>query len=272
MTDDGRDGVDSMHASRMQSALYFGWVRHRRHGPVLHRFQYRLCMLWLDLRELDRVFRGRWLWSARRPAVAWLRRADYLGDPAVSIDQAVRDCVECETGTRPTGPIRMLTQLRTFGHCFNPVTFYYCYDASGANVEAIAAEITNTPWNERHAYVLRVRAGDAGRAALRFRFAKRFHVSPFMPMDVEYDWRFSSPGERLVMHMENRSGEATLFDATLALERRAIGGASLAAALLRFPLPSLRALGAIYWNALRLLAKRVPFFVHPAKRSTDQTA
>jgi DUF1365 family protein len=269
MSDERRRSAGATSAPRMQSALYCGWLRHRRHAPVPHRFRYRLCMMWLDLAELDDVFRGRWLWSTRRPALAWLRRADYLGDPGVPIDDAVRDRVECETGIRPTGPIRMLTQLRTFGHCFNPVTFYYCYDASGANVEAITAEITNTPWNERHAYVLR--AGE-GNAALRFRFAKRYHVSPFMPMDVDYDWRFSRPGERLAVHMENRSGTARLFDATLALERRPIGGASLASALMRFPLPSLRVLGAIYWNALRLKAKRAPFFVHPAKRSGGEPA
>ena len=269
MREEPRNIAGATSAPRMQSALYCGWLRHRRHAPVPHRFRYRLCMTWLDLGELDEAFRGRWLWSTRRPALAWLRRADYLGDPTVSIDQVVRDRVEHETGVRPTGPIRMLTQLRTFGHCFNPVTFYYCYDASGASVETIVAEITNTPWNERHAYVLRVPEGNA---TIRFRFAKRFHVSPFMPMDVEYDWRFSRPGERLAVHMENRSGGATLFDATLALERRPIGGASLATALLRFPLPSLRVLGAIYWNALRLKAKRVPFFVHPAKRRTGQPA
>jgi DUF1365 family protein len=152
------------------------------------------------------------------------------------------------------------------------VTFYYCYDGSGTRVETIAAEITNTPWNERHAYVLRVGSGSTGKAALRFRFAKRFHVSPFMPMEAQYDWRFSRPGEKLVVHMANRSGDATLFDATLALERRAIDGLSLAGALLRFPLPSLRVLGAIYWNALLLKAKRVPFFVHPAKRNAERPA
>jgi DUF1365 family protein len=272
MTDAARGCCDETSVRPVRSALYFGWLRHRRHAPVPHRFQYRLCMLWLDLGELDRVFRGRWLWSTRRPALAWLRRTDYLGDPRVTIERAVRDRVERETGNRPMGPIRMLTQLRTFGHCFNPVTFYYCYDASDARVEAIAAEITNTPWNERHTYVMRVDSGKAGRAALRFRFAKLFHVSPFMPMEVEYAWRFSWPGERLVVHMENRSADATLFDATLALERRAIDGASLAAALLRFPLPSLGVLGAIYWNALLLKAKRVPFFAHPAKRNAERPA
>ena len=139
----------------MQSALYEGSLRHRRFGPVHHEFEYSVSLAWLDLAELEDVFRGRWFWSTRGPALAWWRRADYLGPVAVPLDEAVRMRVESELGFRPEGPIRLLTQLRTFGRSFNPVTFYYCYDARGHEVEAIVAEITNTPWGERHAYVMR---------------------------------------------------------------------------------------------------------------------
>src|SRR5579871_5633581 len=251
----------------MHSALYSDRLRHRRFAPAAHAFQYRVCLVWLDLAELDEVFRRRWLWSVRRPAIAWLRRADYLGDPAVPLEAAVRDRVAADTGRRPAGPIRLLTHLRTLGHCFNPVSFYYCYDASGERVETIVAEITNTPWSERHAYVLPAGESDAaGSPRLRFRFRKAFHVSPFMPMDLDYDWSFSVPGERLAVHMANRRAGDTVFDATLALQRREITGASLAGALVRYPFGTLRVVGAIYWQALRLWLKRVPFHVHPAKR------
>ena len=157
----------------MHSALYTGRLRHRRFAPRAHQFSYRLFMMYVDLAELDEIFRGRWLWSARRPALAWLRRADYIGDPARSIDTVVRDRIAAQTGTRPAGPIRMLTHLRYFGIGFNPVTFYYCFDAADTRVEAIVAEITNTPWNERHAYVLTDPMPEAAtpRAALPLRQA-----------------------------------------------------------------------------------------------------
>ncbi|MBX3702994.1 MAG: DUF1365 domain-containing protein [Steroidobacteraceae bacterium] len=237
-----------------------------------HAFGYRVTLAWLDLAELDQVFCGRWLWSTRRPAPAWLRRADYLGDPSVPLETAVRGRIEQETGIRPVGPVRMLTQLRTFGFCFNPVSFYYCFDADDRRVEAIVAEVTNTPWNERHAYVLRAPDGAAPDAQLRFRLAKAFHVSPFMPMDLDYDWRFSMPGERLAVRMENRRAGRKLFDASLVLRRREITAGSLAAMLARQPFAALTVLGRIYWQALRLWRKRAPFHVHPDRRLPQETA
>jgi hypothetical protein len=249
----------------MHSALYLGRVRHRRFAPRGHAFEYRLFMAWIDLAELDTVFRGRWLWSTRRPALAWLKRADYLGDARVPLDQAVRDRVEQETGMRPAGPIRMLTHLRYFGMCFNPVTFYYCYDAADTRVETIVAEITNTPWNERHAYVLADRMNEGHGDARRYRIGKAFHVSPFMDMAIDYDWRFSAPGATLNVHMEDRKDGAKVFDATLTLERREINAASLAHALLAFPLMTATVVAGIYWQALRLWLKRVPFHTHPNK-------
>ena len=249
----------------MHSALYFGQVRHRRFAPRAHAFEYRLFMAYLDLADLESVFRGRWLWSTSRPGLAWLRRADYLGDPQVSLGEAVRAHVEQETGKRPSGPIRMLTNLRYFGLSFNPVTFYYVFDAADTRVETIVAEVTNTPWNERHVYVLADETNEGSGAVRRHRLAKRFHVSPFMPMDIDYDWRFSAPRESLSVHMENYSQGAQVFDATLALERRTLSGSSLARALAFFPLMTAKVVGAIYWEALRLWAKRVPFYTHPTK-------
>ncbi len=249
----------------MHSALYTGRVRHRRHAPRPHAFEYRLFMAYLDLAELETVFRGRWLWSTRRRALACFRRADYLGDPNVPLDQAVRDRVEAETGRRPSGPVRLLTHLRTFGLCFNPVSFYYCFDPSGEHVETIVAEITNTPWNERFAYVLEATRNGAPGETRAFKFGKRFHVSPFMEMELDYAWRLTPPADTLNVHMENLKGGNKVFDATLTLERHAINAANLAHALVAFPFMTAKIVAAIYLQALRLWLKRMPFYPHPAK-------
>ncbi len=253
----------------MNSAIYHGWLDHRRLAPRPHAFRYRLFMLYLDLAELDEVFRGRWLWSARRPALARFDRRDHLGDPAQPLGDAVRDLVAARTGQRPTGPVRLLTHLRYFGYGFNPVSFYYCFDAEGRELQAVVAEVNNTPWGERHCYVLRQQSSEPGTPWLQARSDKALHVSPFHPMDLVYDWRLGTPGPSLAIHMALRrqgapSGAVPVFGATLALQRRPLGGPALAAALLRFPLMTAQVIAAIHWQALRLWLKRVPVHDHPA--------
>ncbi len=250
----------------MNSCLYEGSVRHRRTGTVADEFRYPLFMAYLDLDELPELFDGRWLWSARRPAVAWFRREDYLGNPAAPLASAVREVVAERTGTRPAGPIRLLTHLRYFGYCFNPVSFYYCFDSSGERVETVVAEVTNTPWGERHAYVMPVgRSEDRGTArVMRGRFEKRLHVSPLMGMEHSYDWRLTEPREQLLVHIESqRPGGERVFDATLSLRRRPISERALRGALARYPLLTLRIVARIYTHALRLKLRGATYFPHP---------
>lgn len=258
---------------RFASALYEGRVGHARRGPRPHAFRQRVGLVYLDLDEVDELFAGLPLWSTGRFGVVRLRRADYLGDAGTPLKEAVLARVEEQLGRRPDGAVRMLTQLRTFGYVFNPVSFYYCFDASG-RLDAVVAEITNTPWRERHAYVLdstRDVAADADAEAgdptrHRWRFRKDFHVSPFFPMEQDYEWVFTVPGERLGVHMINREGGSTVFDADLQLERRELTKRSAFGFLLRRPLQTFLVHFAIYWHALRLYLKRTPFFVHPRKR------
>ncbi|QDU83293.1 hypothetical protein Pla163_03910 [Planctomycetes bacterium Pla163] len=260
----------------LASGLFEGRVSHRRLGPREHAFDYRVGFVYLDLDELDEVFARRWLWSLRGPNVVRFRRSDYLGDPAVSLREAVLDRVERALGRRPTGAVRMLTQLRTWGYVFNPVTFYYCFDPAG-QLESVVAEITNTPWRERHAYVLDARGTDTpsagpeagpGRRHLRWTFDKDFHVSPFFGMEQSYEWSFSVPGDELDVRMTNREDGRVVFHVSLACQRRELTGLACAGFLVRHPLLTWRVHLAIYWQALRLYLKRTPFFVHPKKRAT----
>jgi uncharacterized protein len=245
----------------MNSRIYKGWVEHRRFAPRRNRFRYPLFMLYIDLAELPELFDGTPFWSARRPALAWFKRSDYLGDPGIPLDQAVRDLVASRTGARPAGPIRLLTHLRYFGYCMNPVSFYYCFNEAGDAVQAIVAEITNTPWGERHQYVLGV--DGAGRRLNRFDFDKDFHVSPFMPMDLQYRWCFSQPSQRLFVNMRNFRGAAQMFDATLSLRGEPATPAALVRTLGSYPFLTLRIIAAIHRQALKLWLKRTPFYGHP---------
>jgi uncharacterized protein len=246
------------------SALYVGRLRHRRTSPVLHEFTYSMFQVYLDLAELDDVFRGRWLWSTHRRAIAAFRREDHLGDASVPLDTAVRDLVEASGTARPTGPVRLLTNLRYFGYAMNPVSFYYCFDPDGQRVETIVAEVNNTPWGERHCYVL---SGAADATPQRFQLTKAFHVSPFMPMELSYDWRFSQPGDRLHVHMVNLDRGRPIFEATLGLSRRPITGAQLALVLARYPFMTARVIAGIYWQALRLWWKGAPYYPHPREET-----
>jgi DUF1365 family protein len=246
----------------LRSCLYEGSVVHRRDTPVEHEFRFPLFMVYLDLAELDEVFTGRWLWSTRRAAFARFDRSDHIGQQTETLDESVRAAVEARTGTRPAGPIGLLTHLRYGGFLFNPVSLYYCWDESGERLEAVVADVTNTPWNERHTYVLA--AGEPQQGGIRVSTRKEFHVSPFMPMNLGYRWTLGAPGQRLSATIENvdESGRR-VFDASLSLARRSIGAASMARALAFYPFMTVQAVLGVYWQALRLFVKRAPFHSHP---------
>jgi DUF1365 family protein len=254
-----------MPAVTLKSAIYTGWVRHRRHEPKSHAFRYTMFLLYLDLDELGYVFKGSWLWSTRRFALAWFRRKDHYGEPRTNLADSIRDLVNSETGSRPLGPIRLLTNLRYFGYCMNPVSFYYVFDADDTRVETVVAEIHNTPWGERHCYVLPRDASVDKPEKQLHAFEKTFHVSPFMPMNQEYRWRLSDPNDRLFMHMENVQDGREIFDATMVLKQIELNKLNRARVLIRYPFMTGKVIAAIYWQALRLWMKRIPFHTHPKK-------
>jgi len=242
------------------TAIYQGRLRHRRLRGVEHSFEYRVWMLLVDLDELPEAFDRHPLWSARRPAPVRFRRSDYLGDPEVPLRDAARDLVERRTGRRPGGPVRLLTMARTLGVGYNPVSFYYLYEEDRRTVQAMIAEVTNTPWGERHCYVVE-RSGPG--AALGGKMAKRMHVSPFMPMEQTYEWSSGEPGERLGVRLANRERGKLVFEASLALRRRELTRAAMTSVPLTHPPQVLAAIARIYGNALRLKLKGAPFFPHP---------
>jgi uncharacterized protein len=259
------------------SAVYEGWVRHRRFEPVEHSFRYRLFLIYLDLGELPGVLDPYPLFSARRAAPARFRREDFMGPPGRPLDQCAREAVEEAAGISPSGPVRLLAGLRYFGHSFNPVSFYYCFDSAAERVEAVVADVQNIPWGERHPYVLA--RGERRGTVLGDEFEKSLHVSPLMGMDQTYAFRASEPGERLAVHIESRPretatdramggpsrsrGTAKSFDATLSLRRRELSRRTLTGLLARYPAISLQVVAKIYAQSLRLKLKGARYHPHP---------
>ena len=181
--------------NRPAHLIYEGTIRHRRFRPVDNSFQYRVFFIFADLDRLSVLSGVHPLWSGDRVNLAYFRRRDHTGDPRLPLARSIRNHVERQTGLRPLGPVRILTHFRYFGHCFNPVSFYYCYDAADRSVETIVAEIHNTPWGEEHLYVLPAQESEHDSPHWRrHRFNKAFHISPFMDMGLRYDWRFRLPG------------------------------------------------------------------------------
>ncbi len=245
---------------KLVSGIYEGRIRHRRFEPIEREFSYRIFMLYLDLEEVPAVMSTHPLWSTRQRSPARFRRADYLGPEDKPLRESVLDLVEERTGKRPAGPVRMLTHLRYWGVCFNPVTFYYCFDPSGRQVGTVLAEVTNTPWGDRHTYLVN---GPERAGVLRADVAKRMHVSPLMGMDHRYELVFGRPGRTLSVHMESRRKGRLHFDATLGLERREINRGSLGRMLFRrIPVPA-KVLGGIHVEAARSWLAGVRFHPRP---------
>ena len=248
----------------LTSAIYQGGLRHRRYQPFAHEFFYRLFMMYLDLEEIDHLFRDRWLWSDNGFAPAWFRRSDHIGDPEKSLSETLRDRVEEKSGARPEGPIRVLTHLRYFGYCFNPVSFFYLFDPHDDEITWLLPEVHNTPWGDRHLYLLPTSDARDVEKGKCFTFDKTFHVSPFLPNeDVSYRLTFQPPDENLSVHMDSVKEGEVLFDATLNLQKREIEEYGLNTVLWKYPLMTIKVIASIYWEAWRIWWKGGSYHPHP---------
>ena len=245
--------------------LYWGTIFHRRHTPFTRFFKYPIFMAYIDITSLSTTMSPSLLWNINKPAIVSFRRSDYHGDPQVDLEDAVRLTLLEKTGRSFKGPIRLLTNLRYFGYCFNPVSFYYCFNEADDKVEAIMAEVTNTPWKERYSYVIEKQDQTNNKPRLVASPKKQLHVSPFWGMDHDYDWSFSQPESNLSVYMRNFKEDKMVFDVALNLKRKVFSNRSLFKAILRFPFITLMVVYRIHWQAFILYIKRAPFFTHPDK-------
>ena len=247
----------------LSSAIYVGTSEHRRLSPKTNIFTYRVCYFFLDLKEISSLFNIPLLFSYNQPGILSFWRKDYLGQKTNTLDECVRDIVFQKTQKKCTGPIRLLCNISYFGFCFNPVTFYYCYAEDGETLEFIVSEITNTPWGEKHAQVFTTTEDKIN----TFQFPKDFHVSPFMPMSIDYNWVFHKPNENLYVYMQNRNNgeKRVIFDTTLNLKKVPLTAKNIIVSFAQFPFVTFKTMLAIYFQALILFIKKTPFYSHPLK-------
>jgi DUF1365 family protein len=244
----------------MEPAIYAGTLRHRRFHPVRHEFSYSLFMAFLDIDRIPETMARSAVSSYNRWNWASFHESDHFGDPARALRERLRDDAAAHGVEFPDGAVFLLTNLRYFGYCFNPISLYFCYSKDGS-LGTILAEVNST-FGERKNYWLGPQNRLPGKA-LGFHAAKEMHVSPFMSMNLEYEFAFNSPGERLVAHMNTLDAGASFFDATLTLERQPWTASNLTAALAKQPFMTAKVIAAIHWEALRLWWKRVPVYSHP---------
>ena len=239
----------------MKTGIYRGNTWHARHVPTFHSFNYRIFMFGLDLDEADAVHARTRFFSNRGFNWAWLRRADYCpGHP--ELRQAVLDRAAALAGKPIEGKVFMLANLRYLGLYFSPVNFYFIGPQDSP--DWLLAEVSNTPWNERHYYLVDIHAPQITE--------KKFHVSPFNPTDMQYRWQIKPEQHQLLLQLEAWR-ESREFEAGMTLSRTPLDSASLFRMLLATPVMTIKIVVGIYWEALKLFIKRAPFYAHPGNRS-----
>ncbi len=237
----------------MQSAIYKGRVFHSRFVPKKHAFNYQIFLMWLDLDELQLVETQVKGFSMHNWAPIRFKREDYFGDPKQPLQQAILEKMSELAGQNLTGKVFLLGQTRTFGLYFSPVNFYYLQRADGS-FSHLLAEVSNTPWDQRHCYLVDLDQQQDS--------AKAFHVSPFNPMDMQYKWKISQPQQRLTVSLSCHK-DIKHFVANIDMQRIELNSSSLLNVLLSIPSMTIKTVFGIYWQALKLFIKGVPFYPNP---------
>lgn len=245
----------------MKSCIYKGQVNHCRYEPQVHSFSYTLFMMYVDLDELPTLFDSFKGWAYNKRALAYFSDKDHYQINTLSTKDSIRHLVKQKTGEKPEGPIRLLTHFRYFGHVFNPLSLYFCFDKHDEKPTHVVAEVTNTPWKEQHCYVLAGTCQD--NIFLTPDHQKTFHVSPFMDLDMTYHWNIHIPNKHANIKIDNYRDGNKVFDASMYMQRQEITQKNLSNILIHHPFMTLKVAGAIHLQALKLWLKGIDYVPHP---------
>lgn len=246
----------------MTQPIYTGTITHRRFHDKTHEFTYKTWMFYFDINDIENSLASyRSVSSEKFNWFSYYRR-NYLNNINIPLDEAVRELIQQRTGHAPLGKIFLLTHLSCLGYCFNPISIYFVYNSTNDDLENVVLEVTNTPWGEKHYYVLST-PDEINNNIRKYKFKKALHVSPFMQMDYQYELNLKHTDDQIIVHMSSlRNGEKH-FDATLSLTATKITNNKVFEPSKRFPLMTQKGTLAIYWQALLLWLKGVKFYSHP---------
>lgn len=239
----------------LNSAIYRGHVRHRRFSPKKHQFSYSMYMLALDLDELEPVANKSIFFNLKKFAPISFYQKDYVIGEPIPLKQRIANKVNQLGADFDGSRVVFMGQCRCFGIYFSPANFYFCYNKQD-DARWMLAEVSNTPWNERHYYLVDLKG--------ELKNDKVFHVSPFMELAMQYHWRVKPPQKDVLIHIENHK-DGKVFDATLAMKKQTFNQKNLFKTWLSFPLMTGKVVLGIYWQAMKLFIKRVPFIAHPER-------
>lgn len=248
---------------KLDSKIAHGYVTHKRYSGAKHQFKYNVTMMLLDLRKLNSVFKPFLLWSYNRFNLIAFKRKKYLGCAKENLIDSVKFFLNSETSQREqaqqqyqaVNKVYLLTSMAYLGYCFNPINLYFCY--ADQHLAAVIAEVSNTPWGEKKIYLLSTSKNPRHSDIYHASFKKTLHVSPFMNMHYDYDFRLKITEKTIIVHIKNKNtlDNKIDFDATLNLRLKSINRKNLAKALLQFPTMSVKTILAIYWQALKIWLK-----------------
>jgi len=239
----------------MESAIYQGKVFHQRFRPTQHKFDYDIYLFWLKLSEIESLSHTLRHFSIGKRGWLSFHRDDYYGEPSLPLDEAIRQKMTAlNQSEKLDGEVFFFGQLRTFGIYFSPVNFYFLRSPEHNRFTHMLAEVSNTPWNERHYYLVDMETQEDTE--------KAFHVSPFNPLDMTYKWTIRQPDAHFNLVMACHRKEKD-FTAGLNMKRISLDNTNLRIMLRRIPSMTIKTVVGIYWQALKLFIKRTPIYDHP---------
>ena len=243
-----------------RSSIYEGRVFHQRLRPRKHRLSYRVFSMLVDLDELPQLHHQLKFFSHNRFNLFSFWDKDYGSGVGGALAKYARKTLSDSGWDLTDGTVKLLCYPRLFGYAFNPLSVYYCYD-SASTLKVIICEVNNT-FGERHSYLINVDHG--GGQPVRHSCKKKLYVSPFMDMDATYHFHITSPADRLTVFIDQHDDKGSLLKASFSGHSKVLSDESLMSLLLRYPLMSVKVIGGIHWEALKLWRKGLEIFTRPA--------